>query len=258
MAVDVYPSKSPSLGTSPRISFSHDLIQNCRPAVINDDPSLLDPTFDFDFSTGKTFAFDISLADEIFSNGVILPTEIKPKKETKIETEKPNEEEEEPKPTNKKIMRLKEFLSCNNDETEHEKVPLIKPFWKFKRSSSLNYHHHGSLIRPLQFFSRSKSAGSVAQTITMPVKERRIKQPLMFSRSSSCNSYYPYNSSKRPPAPLKKSFSRSYVDNGIRVSPVLHFSNACIAKGTATLFGLRSLFCNGFGKSRGKRKSSIN
>ncbi|XP_047307223.1 uncharacterized protein LOC124910596 [Impatiens glandulifera] len=274
MSVDIYPMESP------RISFSYDLNQKedipTTQQLIRSDTSLLDPTFDFDFSTSQNFPFDLSSADEIFSNGIILPANIKETKPRRTNSTQYHNSPEQNIPTTtttttttavvlvqeirkKKIMRLKEFLSCSTDTEDDEKPSSTKSsFWQFRRSSSLN--NVGNLIRPLQFLSRSKSTGSAPNPKLPTRKQNQSKRSaaaatVMFSRSSSCNSYYPYNNQKRPlPASLKKSYSRSY-DNGIRVSPVLHISHACIAKGTASFFGLAAFFCTG--KSRTKRKSFI-
>ncbi|XP_052184687.1 uncharacterized protein LOC127796548 [Diospyros lotus] len=275
MAVDVC-FELPSLSASPRISFSRDLNQSDGVSVddqfhLRSDASLLDPTFDFAFSIGKSFAPEISIssADELFSNGKILPTEIKkhvtaaPKEEVRpvfLSRSRPN-----PTATTSSIenlneetkkKRLKEFLSSNFDEEEGK--PLSKPFWQFRRSSSLNCESGRSkaLIRSLQFLSRSNSTGSAPNpkqpAMSKDTQKQHSFKQAPFSRSQSCSSsnpYYPYNSSKRPP--LKKN-CRSH-GNGVRISPVLNIPHNCIAAiGTATLFGFGSLFCNGKAKKKKK------
>ncbi|KAL6954580.1 hypothetical protein U1Q18_045641 [Sarracenia purpurea var. burkii] len=156
--------------------------------------------------------------------------------------------------------RLKEFL-CSDFDADEAK-PLPRSFWQFRRSSSLNCEsgRSKSLIRSLQFLSRSNSTGSAPnQKQTAMSKDNQkmnsIKQPpVAFSESSSSSTsgYYPYNSSKRPP--LKKSCSRSY-GNGVRISPVLNIPHNCISKGSViSLFGFGSLFFNGKDKKKKKKQ----
>ncbi|XP_009626237.1 uncharacterized protein [Nicotiana tomentosiformis] len=83
MAVDVC-SEIASLVVSPRISFSHDLKETDDIIPIEchhfrSDAFLLESTIDFDFCvTNQSFSQEkISSADELFSNGKILPIEVK-------------------------------------------------------------------------------------------------------------------------------------------------------------------------------------
>ncbi|XP_057478797.1 uncharacterized protein LOC130766117 [Actinidia eriantha] len=267
MAADVC-SEISNLVSSPRISFSHDL-KKPETAQIDDylrqsDLSLCDPNFDFHFCISKSFNHELSPADELFSNGKILPIQIKNKKKpnhsqqpiTKIPTSPNNPRTEEIKK-----KRLKELLSSNFDDEELK--PSQKSFWQFKRSTSLNFGsgQSKSVIRSLQFLSRSNSTGSALNPKQNEAskdyqKRHWFKQvPGAFSRSFSSslghNSYYyPYNSSKRPP--LKKN-CRSYgYGDGVRVSPVLNIPHNCIAIGTASLLGFGSFFCNGKAKKKEK------
>ncbi|KAM7484580.1 hypothetical protein LguiA_000589 [Lonicera macranthoides] len=246
MAADVCTEISTLVLVSPRISFSHDLNQSDNvPADCHHRRPDLDPTADFNFSITQSFLQELSSADELFSNGKILPTQIKkqtPTKETHqshqiltINSDNPNEDS--------KKKRLKEFLFEEDQETEK---PSSKSFWQFRRSSSLNCDNGQSngFIKSLQILSRSNSTGSALnQKETMMRKDSRkqyLQKQSSFMRSNSSSStsgsYYYYDSSKRPP--LKKN-CRAY-GSGVRISPVLN-----IPQGSVNLFGICSLFCNG-------------
>ncbi|KDP29437.1 hypothetical protein JCGZ_18358 [Jatropha curcas] len=263
MAIDVC-SEISSAGISPRISFSHDLNQTTDSVSIEDchrrlDASLLDSDFDFCIST--SFVQELSSADELFSNGKILPIDIK--KQFLVSSK----ETDHPKPVASRPLRtssdttekklLKEFLSMSIDGDEK---PASKSFWQFKRSNSLNCDSYKSkgLIRSLQFLSRSNSTGSAPnppkQAMLFSNKEnpkpKLQKQHSVPSRKSpaaaSYGAFYSYSSGQRPPT-LRKCGS---YGNGIRISPVLNIPPPYISRGTVNLFGLGSLLCNGKDKKK--------
>ncbi|KAG4907505.1 hypothetical protein JHK82_056165 [Glycine max] len=259
MAVEVC-SEISSTGISPRISFSHDLKNTEDASVRVEDPHrgsdlcLLDSSSDFVFCITNGLAQQLSSADELFSNGKIIPTEIK------RVSNKPSQSQ---LATTEKIQkkRLKEFLSASSDEAENEEEkPSSKYFWQFKRSSSLNFDttRGNGLIRSLQFLSRSNSTGSAPNPKQTELprethKQRLQKQSSVSSRrssssSSSSSTYYFYSSSQKPF--LKKNGGSS--GNGVRISPVLNLPQAYIPKATARFFGFGSLFCNG--KSKRNKK----
>lgn len=256
MAVDVCSEVS-SLVVSPRISFSYDLKESDRITPVPE-PHPLISTIDFDFCITTDQIF--SSADELFANGKILPVEVKKPTPPRCtlhhsSSTTTNSTAATPAPGNadlhSKRQMLKELLSANSEE---EKPPAKPPFWQFKRSCSLNCENgrSNSLIRSLQFLSRSNSTGS-AQNHTPSVPPRPIqrqnskKEPPVATRT---NHSHPLSSSKKMmSSSLKKSRSgRSY--GSLRISPVLNIHPAYISK--ATLFGLSSLFCNG--KSKKKKK----
>lgn len=252
MAVDVC-CEIPSLVVSPRISFSHD---DGIPIECHQQQHYTS-TIDFDFCITDKQLF-ISSADELFSNGKILPfAEInhslqKQPQKSVLEN------------VQQKKKSLKEFLSTDLDdddeEQQTEKLPPPKPFWQFRRSSSLNYTNSQNNVF-LQFLARSNSTGSapiqknpkIYQKQSSQIKVLRKSSSLSSSSTSSSsssssfsiNQSHPLHSSssskKGPSHPLKKSYSRSY-GNGVHVSPVLNFPHA--------LFGLGSLFCNGKSKKK--------
>ncbi|KAL7260492.1 hypothetical protein ACSBR1_006208 [Camellia fascicularis] len=257
MAVDVC-SEILSLGASPRISFSHDL--NNQSDTVRSDASLLDPNFDFHFCISKSFPQELPSADELFSNGKINPIQIKKQVQQSNSILSPEKTGNQNVGEETKKKRLKEFIFSDFDDTEELK-PSSRSFWQFRRSNSLNCEsgRSKSLIRSLQFLSRSNSTGSapnpkqIQKQNSVKQQQQQQQQPtISYSRSSSSSSLYtkynPYNSSKKPP--LKKN-CRAY-GNGVRISPVLNIPHNCIAKGTASLFGFGSLFCNGKDKKKKK------
>ncbi|KAA8532690.1 hypothetical protein F0562_032723 [Nyssa sinensis] len=245
MAVDVC-SEISSLATSPRISFSHDLNQT---EIHKSDASLLDPNSDFAFCISKSFAQELSSADELFSNGKILPIEIKKVTTTKeIHKFKSSPIFLPPQPTkpamgnengneNTKKKRLKEYLSSSFDAEEEEEKPLSRSFWQFRRSSSLNWDSGRSkgLIRSFQFLSRSNSTGSVPNPKQTVLPKENLKQqkqpPLMASTKpqvSNPAAFYSYNASRK----TQSRKNCRYYGNGVSISPVLNIPHVYISKGT--------------------------
>ncbi|KAI4357792.1 hypothetical protein L6164_001718 [Bauhinia variegata] len=279
MAIDIC-SEISSTGISPRISFSHDLKNQDDADPVGDhhrrsDLCLLDSSSDFVFSSTSGLAQNLSSADELFSNGKIVPMAIK-KANTPVSTTRETHQAIHLNPpfsqpsstgcTEKK--RLKEFLSAasdtDNDDDEEEEKHSTKSFWQFSRSSSLNCEatRGKSLIRSLQFLSRSNSTGSVPNPKQTGLQKETQKQRLQkqcsassrrssssrsSSSSSSSSTYYFYSSSQKPS--LKKNGS---TGNGVRISPVLNLPQAYIPKATVSFLGFGSLFCNG--KTKRKKK----
>ncbi|KAL3501733.1 hypothetical protein ACH5RR_036182 [Cinchona calisaya] len=292
MAVDVC-SEVASLVVSPRISFSHDLKEaDGMPLECHrrSDAFLLE-SIDFNFCISRSLSQELhSSADELFANGKIVPAEVK-KTTTKYNKETPSKEILRSKPISSCYRRdtsfksiaattsarsdnpevalnfdtkkksLKEFLAINPEsdaETEEERKPSSKPFWQFRKSSSLNLDSckSNTLIRSLHFLSRSNSTGSAPNTKPSPqpkVMQKQhsqkdqatlAKQTNSHVRTSSGHYSYSCNSYRSP--------SRKNYGNGIRIGPVLNIPHACISKGTSSLFGFGSLFCNG--KSKKKKK----
>lgn len=280
MAVDVCSDIS-SLSISPRISFSHDLNQTnssvSRDQILSD-PTLLDSSSDFNFCIVNNLTLELSSAEELFSNGKILPIQIK--KNITSSSSSKHDQPREPRPSsaaaprrnsstessNTEKKRLKEFLASNFDTDDEEKPPPSKSFWQFRRSSSLNFEtvRGKSLIQSLHFLSRSNSTGSApTQKQSSAIRKENKKQNLQkqssvgrsrYRRSSSCpnaafyNNSYSVNSTQKPC--LRKNFGSQ--SNGVRVSPVLNLPHPYISKVTISFFSFGSLFCNG--KDRKKKK----
>ncbi|CAA2985226.1 Hypothetical predicted protein [Olea europaea subsp. europaea] len=260
MAVDV---------VSPRISFSYDLREADFVAVESHNPQSDIDFIDFDFSIGDNFSLELSSADELFANGKILPVEVKKFKPTKdiyqSEPTEPNPSTDSHKIVEKAnedtVTKKKTLIEFLSDACDEEEKPPTKPFWQFRRSISLNSDN--GLLRSLKFLSRSNSTGSTLNPNPNPKpsalpkviqKQNSMKDPPTRSKYSSTNSSlsgqnYSNIAPKRPP--LNRSTSTSY-GNGVHINPVLNLSPTYIAKGTVTLFGLGSLFCNG--KSKKKKR----
>lgn len=240
---------------SPRISFSHDLNELDFVPIESDNHLHLNPSIDFDFCIGQ--ALQISSADELFSNGRILPIQIQKAISPKqIDSSDSNPGDSD---KNSKKKRLIEFLSAAGDDDEEEEAeeekPAAKSFWQFRRSSSVNIDHGGrgaggGLLRSLHFLTRSNSTGSVpnnpkaaASFAKVMRKQNSLKEAPINRRSASAsglNQYYHYNKPS-----LGKSRSHG---NGVRISPVLNIAQTY----TVSLFGIGSFFSTK--KSKKKRK----
>ncbi|KVI05414.1 uncharacterized protein LOC112525849 [Cynara cardunculus var. scolymus] len=244
MAVDVCSISEVS--TSPRISFSHDLddpeTKSDSTHSIRSDQFLLSPTFHFDFCTTSTF----TPADELFSNGKILPTQIK--KPQTIQLPDPKTKISD---THKK--RLKEFIFHGEQEDE-EKSTLKSSFWQFRRSASLNCDNGKGpkgLLRSLSLksLSRSNSTGSA-------LNPKRNSSPKTMEKSKDLRRC---SSLSQPPASSHVYYTYQNSNNsksckgGIRIIPILNIPPAYnISKGTINFFGFGSLFCNGKAKKKTK------
>ncbi|KAK8470489.1 hypothetical protein PHAVU_004G156066 [Phaseolus vulgaris] len=221
----------------PRLSFSHDLSElqvspmkqdiSCRDTLLHDSNS------DFEFSTSTTsLNFESSSADELFSNGVILPIQMQDKTTARKLThhvEHPHTKLP-PRPCVDKVKKetIRELIDVAPD---HEKKPLSKSFWGFNRSKSLNRDTKKNMVCSIPLLSRSNSTGSVPN----PKKVSSNKH----KSSSSSYSYSALNM-----YPMQKSASGKgyggYYPNGLRINPVLNVPTPCVSKGSANLFSLGS------------------
>ena len=91
MAVQLCSENS---GMSPRISFSHDLchfdVVPVEQRPLRSKSSSLNSSIDFDFCVRESFEQESSSADELFSGGKILATEIKKKDVPAKQTDQSN------------------------------------------------------------------------------------------------------------------------------------------------------------------------
>ncbi|XP_076913951.1 uncharacterized protein LOC143572777 [Bidens hawaiensis] len=234
MAVDVY--------TSPRLSFSNDLTDPESDPTRPDD-LLLSPTFDFDFRTSN-----LTPADELFSNGKILPTQIKNPDNNihNIHTIQ-NPDNNIQNPDSKTKKRLKELIEDQDpdQEPEPEKPSPKSSFWQFRRSASLNCDNSknskglfGSLSKSL---ARSNSTGSAFNPKPNSGQKtvEKSKESMFLRRCSSLSQ--PSNNSH-----VYYSFRNSNKESrtGIRIIPILNVPPAYnISKGSINFFGFG--FCNG-------------
>ncbi|CAI0451390.1 unnamed protein product [Linum tenue] len=231
MAIDL--CSEPSSAISPRISFSHDF---CLSEFDQQQQQQQHPyrsaspgsSIDFDFCVRKS-SFDhdpSSSADELFSDGKILPTAIK----------------------TAAVVRPKPSLpppSPHQDE-ESKQQSSSKSFWRFKRSSSVNCSTgYGRSLCPLPLLSRSNSTGSSTASVkrapfsAVAAGKQHKQQPAAAAASSD---------HRKPP--LRKvghgGYGGSGASAGVRVSPVLNMPSG-------NLFGLGSIF-SGHSKDKSKSK----
>lgn len=214
MALQVIPD-SPNLVISPRISFSLDLSPN-NVVPIEQYLRSNNSSIDFDFCVfNESSGQDSSSADELFSDGKILPIQIK---KPQLSPPPPAKTATAPPPPGKNTTP---YLETRKPIPESEEKHRSKSsFWGFKRNTSLNGGSgHGRGLCPLPLLSRSQSTGSN----TNVKRPSNMKQSLV--RSSSCSQQKP---------PLKKSNHASYCYE-VKIHPVLNVP-------PANLFGLASIF----------------
>ncbi|XP_061357567.1 uncharacterized protein LOC133301874 [Gastrolobium bilobum] len=226
----------------PRLSFSHDLselqVSPLKKDVPCRDTLMLDSNSEFEFSTSRILEFESSSADELFSNGVILPIQIQEKTTTRKHShyvESPYTKLP-PRPCVDKVKKetIREILDVSSD---HEKKSHSRSFWGFSRSRSLNCDTKKSLVFSLPLLSRSNSTGSVLNPKRMSSnKHPTVAKSSSSSSSSSCSTlnWHPMQKS-----PSGKSYGGSY-GNGFRISPILNVPTPYVSKGSANLFGLGS------------------
>lgn len=233
----------------PRFSFSHDVPElQKQQDVPRKDTMLLESNHDFEFSTSRrSLEFESSSADELFSNGVILPIQMQKKRNT---TRKHTLCGEAP------YMRLPP-LPCtpssvdkikkeSTREVLHDKKTYSTSFWGFSRSKSLSCDTKKSLMCYSPPLSRSNSTGSVPQPKRVSsTRQHSAAKPLSSSSSSTLN-LYPIQRSRSG-----KSYGGSYA-NGLWISPVLNLPTPCISKGSGSLFGLGSFLRVGKAKKSKK------
>ncbi|XP_060206584.1 uncharacterized protein LOC132634341 [Lycium barbarum] len=231
MAIDMI-SEAPSLTTSPRISFSHNLChKNSNIQDYQQVQESLSSSPEFDFCISNSTDTETSSADELFSDGLIRPIQLQEKFVTSsIQV-----------PLSKKTQTLVNSVPPHpqkdqNSKQEIKKNPNSNSFWGIKRSSSVhcvNTHKKSSSFWSLPLLSRSNSTGSVPNS-----KKQSNLQLKQIKNSSAPASFYTFPSSQKPP--LRKNYGATGPNygNGIRISPVLNVASQ-------NLFGLGSLFRNG-------------
>lgn len=185
--------------TSPRISFSHDLPGDGSLPIEHRrrDLTVLDSNLDFEFSI--SIEHESSSADELFSNGIILPIKIQSHKQSHP-FEPPFTASLPPlPPTENSKQTLKQITVMNSTSSDQleQRASESKSFWGFKRSSSLNFESRRTSLCPLPLLSRSNSTGSVPNPKSKKYKDsqKQISQKQnstsmrKLSSSSSLNQY---------------------------------------------------------------------
>ncbi|GMH27199.1 hypothetical protein Nepgr_029042 [Nepenthes gracilis] len=260
MAIEFCPNNS-SRGMSPRISFSQDFNQTDGVPIEPHKPQLLLDSPEFDFCVRRSYDdHESSLADEIFSNGVILPAQIKKKplptkhiaksdsRSSSSSTTRPLLPPPLPRPA-----PSKDEYSSSLDVEDKQQQQNSKSFWGFKRSRSLNCGSiYSRKLCPLPLLSRSKSTGTASNSKrSLFSKDDRLPHcnfqnaqknsnpsSLKISQSSSPSSF----SHQKPP--LKKNYG-SMGNNGVAINPFLNVASA-------NPFGFGSIFSAGKDKSKKK------
>ncbi|XP_061344934.1 uncharacterized protein LOC133290829 [Gastrolobium bilobum] len=222
----------------PRFSFSHDDLSEDVPHKDTLLDMELNHEFEFSTSTSLEFESSYSSADELFSNGVILPMQTQERNTTRKHTRygEPPYTRLPPRPCTPTVDRMKkksirEVLDVN---PVYEKKTQSMPLWGFSRSKSFSCDTNKSLICSSPPLSRSNSSGSALN----PKRMISNKQPSSAAKSlsSSCSTLNLYPMQKSPSG---KSYGGSYA-NGLWISPVLNVPTPYISKGSASLFGLGS------------------
>ncbi|WOH10297.1 hypothetical protein DCAR_0729764 [Daucus carota subsp. sativus] len=250
MATDLCSSEPPPV-TSPRISFSHNLSQS----DINHQRLLSRPapssSVDFDFCIRQSNVDESSSAEELFSDGVILPIDPHLKHETPITVP--------PVPSLQPHVNQSHAVKCDQDsngtvvsnlsESRDQKQKSAKSsFWQVKRSSSLNCGSgYARTLCPIPLLSRSHSTGSASSPNKSQSSSKEL-HPNLKQHAQKKNSVplAPIKQSNSPPGhqkiPSKKSGyggigNGSFHGNGnrARVNHVLNVSSG-------NLFGLGSIF----------------
>ncbi|KAM0957306.1 hypothetical protein ACFX13_026091 [Malus domestica] len=266
MAVELYSDNPSSMGVmSPRISFSYDLCQSdvasmeqkTQPLRSNSSSSRsMNSSMEFDFCVRESFEQESSSADELFSDGKMIPTEIKKKS-----SHQPKQLDQimPPLPTapatnqrDPKITMAKESKNTTSSSSEGDEKQNSKSFWSFKRSSSCG-SGYGRTLCPLPLLSRSNSTGSSssssAKRSLFSKEGQNQKQNSHKSASkkpsSSSSQYSSALMSNYQKPPLKKGQYGSYGGNAAPFSPVLNVP-------AANMLGFGSIFSNGKDKTKKK------
>lgn len=257
MAVDVCSEIASVVIISPRISFSYDLSsQQADPEDIN--ASETESDFFFSIVSPSKCLHEPCLADEIFHNGKILPTQIK-KKNSAIDVVA----------TEPKKVRLKELLESEEEDKEERKSAQGMSFWNF-RSTSMNFEYESGrakeVIKSIRFLSRSQSTGSVPNWKQNRISRTSQKQNCQKAGSANLSNkskvrFYRYGSASTTVSSGQKpplSRTKSYGSSGVRISPLLNMPLPAgyFCHGNASLFKFSSLFCVGNEKNKKKKTLS--
>ncbi|GAB4832323.1 hypothetical protein Ancab_006337 [Ancistrocladus abbreviatus] len=257
MVIELCPDNS-SRGMSPRISFSHDFNQTDGVPIEPQPSSPLLHSSDFDFCIRKSYDYDqeSSSADELFSNGIILPSQIKRKSlPTKNIIDRSNSLPPPPLLSPVDDDLKEEGNDKQQQEQQQQQQQSSKSFWGFKRSRSLNcVSIYGRGLCPLPPLSRSKSTGSASTSAKKSLFDRHNNNSTTSSsrkqnaqKNSSSAMKFSQNSSSsimtHQKPPLRKNYGQ-FSNYGVTVTPVLNVPSA-------NLLGLGSIFS---AKEKGKKK----
>ncbi|GJV77221.1 hypothetical protein Tco_1508805 [Tanacetum coccineum] len=197
--------------SSPRISFSYDLTQSDTVPVEQLLRSFSSSSVDFNFIVNNNHSdhANACMADELFYDGKMLPTQVRPKPETRKFTPVPEKE------------KLRESVQEPQPENTNS-----KSFWGFKRSSSCGSGYGRSLCPTITLLSRSHSTGSSSSKRSSSSSGSKDSKDGLGSKDK--RGFQKGVVSQKPP--LRKSGygygngnnSGVGMSNGIRVNPVLN------------------------------------
>ncbi|XP_076960689.1 uncharacterized protein LOC143637125 [Bidens hawaiensis] len=220
MAIDLYSDNSGGMTASPRISFSYDLSQSDTVPVEQLLRSFSSSNVDFNFCVNENSDHHHA-ADELFSGGKMLPTEVKNSTATATATVTVTDTDTDtpqPRRTENEKLRSPEILPAEEDELKRQNS---KSFWGFKRSSSCGNGYARSLC-PITLLSRSHSTGSSSSSIAS--KRSAVSVSSKDGLNQKSRSFQkPASVSQKPP--LRKNgygYGNGTASNGIRVNPVLN------------------------------------
>ncbi|KAI9085666.1 hypothetical protein K1719_032509 [Acacia pycnantha] len=250
---------------SPRISFSYDFCHsNAIPVeqhqYRSNSSGLNNPSFEFDFCVRENFDQESSSADELFSYGILLPSEIKKNKNKNFPPKQIDhqfllpplhkslrtEAIQENASTTMKVSkpeRIKEEADVEKQGHNH------KSFWRFKsKSCGTGY---GRSLCPLPILSRSFSSGSS----TSPSTSSSVKKNMSVSKEGK--NYYNNNTQKSHVSARSSSssmgHSNSYLKFPLKKSQAYGNDIPVILNvPSANLFGFGSIFSRS--KHKTKRK----
>ncbi|WOG96747.1 hypothetical protein DCAR_0416083 [Daucus carota subsp. sativus] len=264
-------SESLPLITSPRVSFSRDLDEEetvvAEMEEDQEDSSSMEVSdmfdddhgqqFDFSFSDSFTFEPSSSSADELFSDGLIRPLQLEEKFVTSsnhtsllppltriasTDDDKGSDQSSSKEPNTPMTAESSSATTKPDDvESDQKNQSRSKPFWNIKRSSSVHIDnsHKKSSFWSLPHMLRSNSTGSAPSTRQVSKENKKQSLQKQLKGSAGSSSFYMYQLSQKPP--LKRNHGGSH-GNGVWTNPVLNVPPPYIAKGTANLFGITSLF----------------
>ncbi|CAJ2651527.1 probable inactive serine/threonine-protein kinase scy2 [Trifolium pratense] len=259
MAVELCSENCGVSSVSPRISFSQDFSQTDSIPIeqhpFRSNSSGLNSSIDFDFCINQSLNLESSSAEELFSDGRILATEIKKKNvplkqpltKSKTQSPPPNPPLNHSYSTHNNDSNGKIFTKETNKETNEvceKQSSNSKSFWSFKRSSSCGSGYGRSLC-PLPLLSRSNSTGSSTSSVNSK-KNSLSKEGISVKSNSQKHSTTRFSNSSGPNSYLKPPLNKSHGSHGsVRVNPILNVP-------PANLFGLSSIFSNNRDKSKKK------
>lgn len=260
MAIDLCSEKGSAIGVSangsnssstPRISFSYDFLQSdvvpIEQRPLRSNSSGLNSSLDFDFCVRESFNQESSSADELFSEGKILPTDqIKKKTSSSTTATTTNSNHASVVEPIKLVSDDQEVAQAQDDQTFPQSQGIrdetnnkgglkseSKSFWRFKRSSSCG-SGYGRTLCPLPLLSRSNSTGSADESKPINISRNTVNKASKqnysqkYSASTKIPSHHsqlsqssaPNCSYQRPP--LKRGHIHGGYGNGVSINPVLN------------------------------------